>query len=158
MTNITTCQICGRAIQAKRGTIAHHGYTRPGHGWQTRSCFGAGYRPWEVACDALPPAIAGVQATLVRTRDALTDLIENPPAELKGERRDAYGRVAKEWTCELPADFDRFNRPASYTPRTYAQLYWTRRFQIDRDIKQMDDFVAELERRLAEWKPAEAAA
>jgi hypothetical protein len=49
----THCQICGRLIQAKNGRIAHHGYQRPGHGWQTASCPGAKYRPYEVACERL---------------------------------------------------------------------------------------------------------
>ena len=43
------CQCCGRAIHAAKGAIAHHGYTRPGDGWQTASCFGAKYAPWEVS-------------------------------------------------------------------------------------------------------------
>ena len=36
-----TCQICGRAIKASSGLIAHHGYERPGWGYQTTSCLGA---------------------------------------------------------------------------------------------------------------------
>lgn len=41
------CQICGRAILAYTGLIAHHGYTRPGDGWQTASCHGARELPYE---------------------------------------------------------------------------------------------------------------
>jgi hypothetical protein len=45
-----TCQICGRAILANTGCIAHHGYTRPipNAGWQTASCPGACTMPFEV--------------------------------------------------------------------------------------------------------------
>lgn len=39
-----TCQCCFRQIFAETGTIAHHGYERPGHGWQTASCVGAKMR------------------------------------------------------------------------------------------------------------------
>lgn len=43
-----TCQCCARKHMANTGTIAHHGYTRPGHGWQTASCMGAKHLPFEV--------------------------------------------------------------------------------------------------------------
>lgn len=48
-----TCQCCGRAIFAETGVIAHHGYQRPGGGWQTASCAGARELPFEVSRDAL---------------------------------------------------------------------------------------------------------
>lgn len=57
-----TCQICGRPILAERGTIAHHGYERPGQGWQTASCFGAMHLPFEVSRDRLGQYIKLLQA------------------------------------------------------------------------------------------------
>lgn len=42
-----TCQICGRPIFAETGLIAHHGYQRPGEGYQTESCQGARELPFE---------------------------------------------------------------------------------------------------------------
>jgi hypothetical protein len=42
-----TCQVCARRIKAPGGLIAHHGYQRPGRGWQTESCEGARYEPFE---------------------------------------------------------------------------------------------------------------
>ena len=44
-----TCQLCGRLIRSKHGIIAHHGYTRPGGGWQTSSCDGTHHPPLEVS-------------------------------------------------------------------------------------------------------------
>lgn len=43
-----TCQCCARKILAETGEIAHHGYQRPGSGWQTASCYGAKALPFEV--------------------------------------------------------------------------------------------------------------
>lgn len=48
-----TCQCCGRPILANTGKIAHHGYQRPGEGWQTASCPGAQHLPFEVSRDEL---------------------------------------------------------------------------------------------------------
>jgi hypothetical protein len=53
------CQCCGRAILAKRGTIAYHGYERPAHGWQTGSCPGAKALPFEVSRTTLGSMIDG---------------------------------------------------------------------------------------------------
>ena len=48
-----TCQCCARQIFAEVGTIAHHGYERPGHGYQTASCMGAKFLPFEASRDRL---------------------------------------------------------------------------------------------------------
>lgn len=70
-----TCQCCGRAILANTGKIAHHGYTRPGMGWQTASCEGATHLPFEVSRDALGEYIANlnrVHDRLVARQDTIT--------------------------------------------------------------------------------------
>jgi hypothetical protein len=61
------CQCCGRAIHAARGTIAHHGYTRPGWGSQTASCFGAKRLPWEVDRGAVADLIEHLKRVLERS-------------------------------------------------------------------------------------------
>jgi len=102
----TTCQICGRAILAKTGRIAHHGYKRPGNGWQTSSCYGARHRPYEVARDAIQGAIVNCQGFIARTETWIADLLATPPAEIVDEQRDAYGRVRKSVTLARPEGFD----------------------------------------------------
>ena len=59
-----TCQICGRPILAERGKIAHHGYTRPGDGWQSASCYGAMALPFEISRDALGDYIKNLKIQL----------------------------------------------------------------------------------------------
>lgn len=59
-----TCQICGRRIFAETGVIAHHGYERPGDGYQTRSCEGAREQPFEVTMGALVDHIETVAAQI----------------------------------------------------------------------------------------------
>ena len=46
-----TCQICARRhlpAPEDQTILAHHGYKRPGGGWQTASCSGAKHEPFEV--------------------------------------------------------------------------------------------------------------
>jgi len=73
------CQCCNREIHAALGRIAHHGYTRPGHGWQTQSCFGAKRLPWEVDRSAVMDLINHLKEWLLRAeylRCAVADEIE----------------------------------------------------------------------------------
>jgi hypothetical protein len=73
-----TCQICGKAHQEVGGKIAHHGYQRPGDGYQTASCSGARELRYEISRDAIPPV-----------RDAMADAAERHAAmAAKYEARD----------------------------------------------------------------------
>jgi len=64
------CQCCGRAIHAALGKIAHHGYQRPGEGWQTASCFGAKRLPWEVDRSAVADLIKHLEQILENSIEA----------------------------------------------------------------------------------------
>ena len=97
----THCQICGRAIKANsKGCIrwnprpnetlpdgsvavALHGYRRPGQGWQTASCEGARWRPYETAREAILPAIDRLVGWVQSAHDRLVGLQTNPPAVLE---------------------------------------------------------------------------
>ena len=70
------CQCCSRAIHAAAGVIAHHGYQRPGDGWQTQSCYGARRLPWEVDRTAVAELIEHLKGILERSieqRDAVAN-------------------------------------------------------------------------------------
>ena len=61
-----TCACCFRGIAVVAGTMAHHGYTRPGYGSQTASCMGISFAPLEVSDAGLRALIAVVAADLAR--------------------------------------------------------------------------------------------
>jgi hypothetical protein len=84
-----TCQICARPIYAEVGVIAHHGYERPGMGWQTASCPGARELPFEVSRDALVAHIA-------RQRAWLAGLIKGRNQVVRD-----FGPVARDFTREV---------------------------------------------------------
>ncbi len=69
-----TCQICARRIFAETGKIAHHGYERPGGGWQTASCRGARRLPYETDHVALDEEITWVAERLEREEVHLAKL------------------------------------------------------------------------------------
>ena len=146
----TTCQICERGIKASTGTIALHGYTRPWkQGWQSGSCFGAKFRPYEVACDALPPAIERVRAFIERQKAHLTDFTNNPP-----EKLIKYDRYHKAEELVRPEGY-------VYNPRhggfSYTERYQLQHpnviYEIKKSIEQAERDLPRLEKRLADWKP-----
>lgn len=89
------CQCCGRAILANLGSIAHHGYERPGSGWQTASCFGAKRLPWEV------------------DRSAVADLIKFLKASLEGQikSRENVANESVEISCSYEVREKAFAKP-----------------------------------------------
>lgn len=146
-----TCQICARVIKANTGVIAHHGYQRPGDGWQTASCAGARYLPYEVSCDRLPPTIEVVKNFITLRSQVLKEFVENPPETLTvaphyiGDRRG--GTV--------------LNRPEGFDPekdvytgyQSYESEYKSQRYQIEKSIKQAKADLEFLQKRLADWIP-----
>lgn len=90
-----TCQVCGRPILAETGAIAHHGYERPGTGWQTASCEGARHVPIEVSRDALTDHIVNVRRRLDQTRSHLGQ-VEAETADIVWTFQDRT-RCSKSW-------------------------------------------------------------
>lgn len=152
----THCQICERAIKANTGLIAHHGYKRPGHGWQTRSCFGARYRPYEAACDALPPAIESCQRYLAQREAFLADWLANPPATIDKVRQGPNGFAFTRVTYERPEGFTP-RMDGSYTSWRYEGEYYRAAYAAKHDIRDTKEALARMQKRLADWKPLEVA-
>jgi len=149
MTPSTHCQICGRAILANTGLIAHHGYTRPGSGWQTASCFGARWKPYEIACDALPPAIRscdGFRKMVVKTK---ADYLSDPPAELVIEPRQYTNE--KPVTVTRPDGFKTDKQPGSWRSRTYEAKFWSLISAQIREIRSAEESLKYMRQRLADW-------
>lgn len=94
------CQCCGRSILANLGTIAHHGYERPGHGWQTGSCMGAKELPFEVDRTALGRMIGFLRDRLARQ--------EKHRAAIKAEKKP----IVYEYESQLigPTQYQQFGR------------------------------------------------
>jgi len=154
MTNETTCQICGREIQAKKGLIAHHGYKRPqrGSGWQTSSCLGARYEPYEKSNKRIGEVIP-ILTNYVRNNEAkLKELEENPPAILTVTKRQ-YGLYRKPEYIDVPRP-ENFTKdtPRDYTPYSYASAYHNERHDLQQNIKYTKEDIANLQKRYDNWR------
>lgn len=148
------CQCCGRAIHAALGTIAHHGYQRPGYGWQTRSCFGAKRLPWQADRSAVKELIDHLKETLLRSdyaRCAVFDEIEPVTHHYQIYDRKARGNYINKTLVLTRATFDgivaqnpdnlfRYNIPAA----TFDDFK-------KRDLDKRDRAIAQLKRDITEF-------
>lgn len=62
-----SCQVCGsdQAVDRVGQRIARHGYTLA-LGWQSGTCSGSGFLPFELSCDRVADSIEHAQATAAR--------------------------------------------------------------------------------------------
>ncbi|MFA6230916.1 MAG: hypothetical protein WC617_12220 [Rhodanobacter sp.] len=129
---VKTCPCCFRKIAVVRGKMAHHGYKRPGMGWQTGSCPGIRFKPLEVSNEGLVWLIGTYREDLVNCKAALArrDQLD----VLMVRRGLGVAKVTPdmpEWKQEL--------------------RFWCVR--IESDIQGLTDSLPRLEKILAEWKP-----
>lgn len=147
-----TCQICAREIKAKNGIIAHHGFKRPGGGWQTQSCYGARYLPYEVSCDRIPDVIEIVKNYIKNQEEWVVEFLKNPPDELRRERH--WGEYV---TYTRPENFntkEALNRGGYSGDQMYDLEFTERLHRTEREIKQAKRDLQTLEERLVNWKQA----
>lgn len=140
------CQICARAIKAKSGLIAHHGYQRPGDGWQTASCMGAKFGPYELACDRIQSAIDAVTAHIKKVEDYLPILHAGP--ETLGTM-DGYPKKYVEYT--RPEGFNPEKNKAGTRPRTYENAWAHKWFKSNADLRGSRETLKFLQDRLGAW-------
>lgn len=143
---VGTCQICGRSVKSNRGTIAHHGYTRPGTGWQTESCMGSLYKPYEISRDRIPDAIASVQAYIKQSEKKLRWL-KSGDAVLTKHVQKEFNR--KTWKYEYedvevhPGDSD------------YQRLLNSEILHTEADIRGSESTLATFQKRYDDWTPTD---
>lgn len=143
---MTTCQICGRAIKAANGLIAHHGYKRPGSGWQTSSCFGARWQPYEAARDAIPEAIKSLEAFAARLAARNAEMLAEPPATLTAQPRYRGDRSR---TFTKPEGFVAVARASYRTP--YESEFWHQVHANRREIESAQAQRSFMQDRFDNW-------
>ena len=147
------CQICGREVQAKKGLIAHHGYQRPGSGWQTSSCLGARHKPYEEARDRLPYAIGNLTQYRDHKKKFLNGLMKKPPAFLEKEKFEGYGSKRKsvgKIRHDKPSNFDPYSDKYSYDE--YTQIFKAERESAKLQIRMAESTLKDLQARYDNWK------
>jgi len=153
------CQICGRLIFANSGKIAHHGYERPGNGWQTASCEGARELPFEVSRDALGQHNEGIARKLSGTRTRLAS-IEAEEVELRLDymQYDEFvgRRIAKTVFGFTRANFEELKRanPLAFRSRLawdFDQLKSLNAGEQESEIRFLERYLLDNQIRFNGW-------
>lgn len=159
------CQICNREIGTRTGTIAHHGYTRPGMGWQTESCMGAKHLPYELSCDRIAAAIEsaeGYKSNLQYRKELLAR--DGHPTFTRmmnvWVKNGAYGSyqmrsVTFEWDAEqADKDAKQFGEGVTFY-KANKDYEFNRKHAIaanDAEILEITKTIAALHDRITNWK------
>jgi len=144
--NTTTgeCQICEGRYKVQRGAIALHGYERPGFGFITGRCWGAGQLPYEQSCDALHPYLKMLNermAGIVRLEADRPDMTVILESRGVGSKMREFHRPGPEAT---PLERAEWNEAM----RRYAD-----RLKSDHDSTQRE--INRVTRRIDNWAPRE---
>lgn len=160
-----TCQICGRGIFAEAGVIAHHGYERPGTGWQTPSCEGARQLPFEVERDRLGEHLCAIRYRIERDVEHLASVeAEAVPVPFKWytkeiARQERYRTVHVERTVQVTRE----NHAAVVANHAATkQSYWEQTPSFDElkvrhvaklagELKALRDYATEQQQRFDGW-------
>ncbi|MBI6882384.1 hypothetical protein [Pseudomonas putida] len=134
--DVKTCPCCFRPIAVVASTMAHHGFKRPGQGYQTASCPGIRFRPLEISPDGLHYMLEMHKTAKEQCEKSLADA----PNITSFEEHKRYGM--KRDPVDITRDDSRFK---SYYDNHVHGLETNIRWHT-RDIEMF-------EARIAAWKP-----
>lgn len=162
MSERMTCQCCGVKYLARNGSVAHHGYTRPG-GYQTASCMGAKHLPFENDHKLADQIIVWIGEQIERTQKLLRDVrADKAPVRMSVTDYTApqtrFGRpsiwldlTAENFTEETTKENVKRGWSSLYL-RTFADAKDKYVAKLQRDLKNMHEHKAERVKFRATWK------
>lgn len=132
---VKTCPVCFRPIAVLRGTMAHHGYQRPGQGWQTASCPGIRFKPLEVSSEGLEWLIATLRERLAGLKYAHANQA-TPPEYLMAKR--THSGKAEKITRDDPL---------------WSRVFARHIAEIESEMGSLERELPMLDKKLTDWKP-----
>lgn len=131
--DVKTCACCFRPIAVVAGTMAHHGYKRPGNGFQTNSCPGVRFQPLELS----PAGLEHMSKAHGNSIEAKKFELEKAPEKQSFQRKLGLNK-----TVTVTRDEPRFK----FEMEAYVH-------GIERDIRWHTSDKEMFDTRIKEWKP-----
>ena len=136
------CQACGGEWAIVGASISHHGYTRPGGGWQTGSCYGARHQPLEESCEVT----AQLAVVLARHRTEQLSRLQ----QLRG------GRMAHLTLIEEFFNRERWRTEQRAVTITPIDARWARAVEIEivkaeSNIRHIESDLRIVTQRVTDW-------
>ena len=158
-TTKTHCQLCEREIKfgaARSGVelIAHHGYQRPGQGWQTASCRGARHRPYETGVDQIPREVAIIKQFIANQESFIETLQAKPPETLLLPKEGPLRWGGEQKSVQRPESFDPATIEHNFKRSirgTYEREFYTRLVEARGQIRFAKADLPRLVKRYVEW-------
>lgn len=146
------CQCCGGRWAVVGGKVSHHGYKRPGDGWQTPSCIGAREVPLSESCDVTKSARTSLLVSIERTREQMAEVPATLPvrvrdpkkAHLRYEDRYSVIEVTPAEADAHIAKYDRTNWSTGEVTPAWDVLLQKRNRNLASQIASMQDYVEHL--------------
>lgn len=135
------CQICECQQATRNGRMVHHGYKRPGDGYQHGDCYGVGHAPYPAtdALEAYRRALVGRTQTLNRLIDDLT-LVASLP--------DRVGRRQNKRTIQVNrGDAGRYD--SHEWVRSFEELLKARQFELNQNLEHTQAEHARVDKRIS---------
>lgn len=130
--DVKTCPCCFRPIAVVASTMAHHGYKRPGNGFQTRSCPGINFKPLELS----PAGLVYMSEAHANSIEIVKKALEDAPA-IKSFKR-TFRKVETVVTQGEPG---------------FDDLMKVHVHGLERDLSYHERDKAMFDERIASWKP-----
>ncbi len=171
-----TCGIClaTHMMMRTRGdtlVLAHHGYTRPGGGYQTMSCFSARRDAWEISSEPAKQYIVILRQRLAQASQYLSELKTGKVTSLPYSR-EKFPRVTDQhWNGQkyvksfvheeivlhpgdqkepTPAGFR--NWESNWVSLSWDELLGKIVGKVTKTVSELTSDIATLEARVAKWK------
>ncbi len=175
-THYGECQLCARQQKLPGSVLSQHGYTKRWHVFEG-VCSGAGYPPFEISMDRIPPAIEGVLLNIARLETSITELHAQPitdeapylnygsfgPVEVNVKVVAANPEQPTWITLVLPKVGDKPGRSIpslqcgcrGTVAEVIQQLRVKRAARIQGRINELNEYVKWQQGRIANWRPQE---
>ncbi|MDI6977217.1 hypothetical protein [Serratia sp. Se-RSBMAAmG] len=137
-----TCGCCFRNIAISDDkTMVHHGFQRPGNGYQTSSCPGINFKYFEISDDGPRYMVKAIKESLISESEALKNLKSAKSFNIITSNRFTFENTLS----TLKEGDDGFDRYKESEVRKQEHLI----MRLKRDL-------AFFEKKLKEWKPTES--
>jgi hypothetical protein len=129
-----TCGWCLRDIAVeKTGLMSHHGFTRPGVGYQTQSCNGVSYKNLEVSLDGLQARIKATEQEKQKLESQLKELPKAITLNIRKTGSKDIITIGKE-------------------DPNWAKAHYTTGINLESDIRSITKELEDLKKVLQKWQ------
>ena len=172
--SIGTCGICHNIQKLRKDELVLHGYTRPGYGWIQGSCFGVGYKAWEISSEAVEAYIKHLDKQIPMQKKHITSLMNARSYEVfiddrflakgsgHGQRKYTVTKDGFELADPKKYSYDEIKGSSRADPYALDAVNAAKIFKetkerqvknAEANLKQMISVRAECVTAVAQWKP-----